>query len=117
QHRRVEENLQYLERREPPTAPRRWRRHHRSGDDTTDPRCWTTAGETRSGRQLQGDFKAAMEVAITSICSAGDCSRFSLQKGQRGRQNKAGAVGERLGMWVLGFTGLKKMRKEEICCG
>ncbi|MED6215068.1 hypothetical protein PIB30_109694, partial [Stylosanthes scabra] len=83
---------------------RNHRLHHGSGADTTDPRCKTTAGETRNGRQLQGDFKAAMEVAMTLICSAGDCGSFSLQKGRRGRPNKVGALGEILGMGVLGFT-------------
>ncbi|MED6165303.1 hypothetical protein PIB30_098332, partial [Stylosanthes scabra] len=101
------------------------RLHPGDGDDTTDlettpqilaagqrPERHGVEGSFKAtSRQLQGDFKA------TSICSAGDCGSFSLQKGQRGRRNKAGAVGQRLGMWVLGFTGLKKMRKEEICRG
>ncbi|MED6130143.1 hypothetical protein PIB30_115143, partial [Stylosanthes scabra] len=74
------------------TTPRIWRRHH--GSSLLDNGRRDTEWEAAS-RRLQGG--AEMEVAMTSICSAGECGSFSLQKGRRGRRNKAGAVGERLG--------------------
>ncbi|MED6196528.1 hypothetical protein PIB30_048312 [Stylosanthes scabra] len=99
------DTAQWLRRR-----ARIWRRHH--GSSLLDDGRGDTEWEATS-RRLQGGDGGRDDFNL----QCGRLRQLRFAKGAARTGNKDGALEERLGMGVLGFTGSKRMRKEEIFRG
>ncbi|MED6125846.1 hypothetical protein PIB30_072440, partial [Stylosanthes scabra] len=107
QHRRVEENLQYLERPEPPTAPRIWSRHHGSSllDDGRRDTEWEAAS-----RRLQGGDGGRDDFNL----QCGRLRQFLSAKGAARTVEQGWGSGRDIGDGGVRVFRWKRMRKEEI---